>query len=59
MTIIVDRSDLNFLIMVVTSIPELVVSGKARIEGNSAVFAQLQSMLVKFDGRFAIMPGTK
>ncbi len=59
MTIIVDRSDLNFLIMGVTSIPELVVSGKARIEGNPAVFAQLQSMLVKFDGRFAIMPGTK
>ena len=59
LTIIVDRSDLNFFIMGVTSLPELVENGKARLEGDPAVFEQLQSMLVKFDGKFAIMPGTR
>ncbi len=59
LTIIVDRSDLNFFIMEVTSFQELVENGKARLEGNPAVFAQLQSMLVKFDGKFAVMPGTR
>lgn len=59
LTIRIDRSDLDFLITGETSFPELMQSGKAKLEGNPAVFAQLQSMLVNFDGKFAIMPGTK
>ncbi len=59
LTIIVDRSDLDFFIMGKTPFAELVQSGKAKLEGNPAVFAQLQSMLVSFDAKFAIMPGTK
>lgn len=59
LTIIVDRSDLDFFIMGKTPFAELVQSGRAKLEGNPAVFAQLQSMLVSFDARFAIMPGSK
>ena len=59
LTIIVDRSDLDFFIMGVTSFAELVQNGKAKLEGNPAVFAQLQSMLVNFDAKFVIMPGTR
>ena len=59
LTISVSRSDLDFFIMGITSFPELVQSGKAKMEGNPEVFAQLQSMLVNFDGKFAIMPGTE
>jgi alkyl sulfatase BDS1-like metallo-beta-lactamase superfamily hydrolase len=59
LTIIIDRSELDYLIMGKASLPELVQSGKAKLDGNAEVFAQLQSMLVSFDGRFAIMPGTK
>ncbi len=59
LTIIVDRSDLDFFIMGKTPFAELVQSGRAKLEGNPAVFAQLQSMLVSFDARFAIMPGSR
>jgi alkyl sulfatase BDS1-like metallo-beta-lactamase superfamily hydrolase len=58
LTIIIDRSELDLFITGKASFPELVQSGKAMLEGNPDVFAQLQTMLVSFDGRFAIMPGT-
>lgn len=58
LTIIINRSELDYFIMGKSSFPEFVQSGKAKLDGNPEVFAQLQSMLVNFDGRFAIMPGT-
>jgi alkyl sulfatase BDS1-like metallo-beta-lactamase superfamily hydrolase len=58
LTIIIDRSELDLFITGKASFPELVQSGKAMLEGDPDVFAQLQTMLVSFDGRFAIMPGT-
>ena len=59
LTITADRSDLDFFIMGLTSFTELAEKGKVKLEGNPAVFVQLQSMLVNFDGKFAIMPGTR
>lgn len=59
LTITVNRSDLDFFIMGQTTFRELVQNSKAKLDGNPEVFAQLRSMLVNFDDRFAIMPGTK
>jgi alkyl sulfatase BDS1-like metallo-beta-lactamase superfamily hydrolase len=59
LTVTVNRSDLNLFIMGVAKFSDLVKEGKAKLEGNPQVFAQLQGMMVKFDPRFEILPGTK
>jgi alkyl sulfatase BDS1-like metallo-beta-lactamase superfamily hydrolase len=38
---------------------QLVAGGKATLDGNPAVFAQLMSMMDTFDPLFEILPGTK
>ena len=59
LTVTVERADLERFITGQTSFVQLVQTGKAKLEGNPAVFGELQSMLVEFDGKFAIMPGTR
>jgi alkyl sulfatase BDS1-like metallo-beta-lactamase superfamily hydrolase len=38
---------------------QLAAAGKAKFEGDPAVFGRLQGMLVQFDPAFEILPGTK
>jgi alkyl sulfatase BDS1-like metallo-beta-lactamase superfamily hydrolase len=59
LTITINRSDLEDLMIGVAKLPEKIAAGKAKMEGNPKVLAQLASTLVKFDNWFEILPGTK
>jgi alkyl sulfatase BDS1-like metallo-beta-lactamase superfamily hydrolase len=59
LTITLNRSDLELVMAGIATFPTLLGEGKARLEGNSAVFEQLRSLLVEFTPDFEIMPGTK
>ena len=59
LTITVNRSDLEPVILGLVSLQDQAQAGKARLEGDPSVFGQLLSTLVDFDRTFEIMPGTK
>ena len=59
LTITINRSELEDLMIGVAKLPEKIAAGKAKMEGNPKVLAQLASTLVKFDNWFEILPGTK
>jgi alkyl sulfatase BDS1-like metallo-beta-lactamase superfamily hydrolase len=58
LTVTVDRSDLNRVMMGQASFDELLASGKARFEGDRSGFDRLRSILVPFTPDFEILPGT-
>ncbi|HEY9752883.1 MAG TPA: alkyl sulfatase dimerization domain-containing protein, partial [Coleofasciculaceae cyanobacterium] len=58
LTIIINRSDLELVMAGLTTFLALVGEGKARLQGNLAIFEQLRSLLVEFTPAFEIMPGT-
>jgi alkyl sulfatase BDS1-like metallo-beta-lactamase superfamily hydrolase len=59
LTITINRSELEDLMIGVAKLPEKIAAGKAKMEGNPKVLAQLASTLVKFDNWYEILPGTK
>jgi alkyl sulfatase BDS1-like metallo-beta-lactamase superfamily hydrolase len=59
LTITVDRADLVQVMMQQATFQQLAAAGKAKFEGDPAVFGRLQGMLVQFDPAFEILPGTK
>ena len=59
LTITVDRADLVQVMMQQATFQQLAAAGKAKFEGDPAVFGRLQGMLVQFDPVFEILPGTK
>ena len=59
LTITVDRTDLERVMMQQATFQQLAAEGKASFAGDPAVFARLVSMLVQFDPAFEILPGTK
>jgi alkyl sulfatase BDS1-like metallo-beta-lactamase superfamily hydrolase len=59
LTLTLNRSDLNLAMMGVKTFEELLKEGKAKVEGNPQILAQLVGMLDEFDPRFEILPGTK
>ncbi len=59
LTITINRSDLELVMAGLTTFLALVGEGKARLEGNLAIFEQLRSLLVEFTPTFEIMPGTQ
>ncbi|MCS4436295.1 alkyl/aryl-sulfatase [Aquiflexum gelatinilyticum] len=59
LTLTLNRSDLNMAMMGVKSFEDLLKEGKAKVEGNPQILAQLVGMLDEFDPRFEILPGTK
>jgi alkyl sulfatase BDS1-like metallo-beta-lactamase superfamily hydrolase len=59
LTITINRSDLEAVMMGVKSLRAQIADGTAKAEGNSEIIGQLASTLVVFDPRFEIMPGTK
>ncbi|EKN4181349.1 alkyl/aryl-sulfatase [Yersinia ruckeri] len=58
LTITVNRSDLNSVMMGISTFEELEAAGKAKFEGDRTAYDKLKSTLVKFTPNFEIMPGT-
>jgi alkyl sulfatase BDS1-like metallo-beta-lactamase superfamily hydrolase len=59
LTVSIDRSDLEEVMMGKVTFDEQIKNGKAKLEGDHKVYTQLKSTLVQFDPLFEIMPGTK
>lgn len=59
LTVTINRSDLEKVMMGVISFDEQIKSGKAVLQGNRKPFDRLKTMLVQFDMGFEILPGTK
>ena len=59
LSITVDRRDLDGVMTGQTTFQALVADGKATVEGNPQVLAQLMSMMVQFTPDFEMLPGTK
>lgn len=58
LTITVNRSDLNRVMMGLASFDQLQQEGKARLVGDRSVIARLRDMMVTFTPDFEILPGT-
>ena len=58
LTVTVNRTDLNQVMMGQASFDDLIASGKARFEGNRSGFDRLRAILVPFTPDFEILPGT-
>jgi alkyl sulfatase BDS1-like metallo-beta-lactamase superfamily hydrolase len=58
LTITVNRSDLNGVMMGITTFDALIAAGKARFDGDRAGFDALLATLVRFTPNFEIFPGT-
>lgn len=59
LTITVNRSDLNQVMMGLTTFDDLISAGKAKFEGDRKPFEQLKQSLVVFTPNFEILPGTR
>lgn len=57
-TITMDRSDLETVIMGQETLASQLQAGVGTVTGNQAVLLQLASVLVTFDASFEVMPGT-
>ena len=58
LTITVDRSNLNSVMMGLSTFEDLETAGKAKFEGDRSAYEKLKSTMVKFTPNFDIMPGT-
>lgn len=58
LTITINRSDLNQIMMGVSSFDAMAKSGKAKFEGNPKPFTEFGKLLVAFTPDFEILPGT-
>jgi alkyl sulfatase BDS1-like metallo-beta-lactamase superfamily hydrolase len=58
LSITIDRSDLEAVMMGKTPLVEQIDAGVAKIDGDRGVLDQLRSVLVDFELGFEIMPGT-
>jgi alkyl sulfatase BDS1-like metallo-beta-lactamase superfamily hydrolase len=59
LTITIDRSDLETVMMGAAKFDDQIKSGKAKLDGNKKVYEQLKTTLVQFELGFEMMPGTK
>jgi alkyl sulfatase BDS1-like metallo-beta-lactamase superfamily hydrolase len=59
LTVTVDRSDLELIMMQQATFASLAAAGKAKLDGNPQVLQQLMGCLAPFDPAFEILPGTK
>jgi len=59
LTLTLNRADLNLAMMGVKTFEDLLKEGKAKVEGNPQILAQLVGMMDEFDPRFEVLPGTK
>lgn len=58
LTVTIDRAQLNQVMMGQASFPDLVKAGKAKVDGNAQLLAQLGGLMVTFTPDFEILPGT-
>jgi len=59
LTLTVNRSDLERVMGGTATLEQLLAEGVATAEGDLAILGQLAGLMVEFDPRFEIMPGTK
>jgi len=59
LTITINRSDLETVMMGAAKFDDQIKNGKAKLKGNKDVYEQLKSTLVQFELGFEMMPGTK
>jgi alkyl sulfatase BDS1-like metallo-beta-lactamase superfamily hydrolase len=59
LTLTVNRADLETVMAGVATFEALLADGRATAEGDVGVLGQLAELMVEFDPRFEIMPGTK
>lgn len=59
LTLTVNRADLETVMAGDATFEALLADGRATAEGDLAVLGQLAGLMVEFDPRFEIMPGTK
>jgi len=59
LTLTVNRADLERVMAGATTLEALLADGTATFEGDISILGQLASLMVDFDPRFEIMPGTK
>jgi alkyl sulfatase BDS1-like metallo-beta-lactamase superfamily hydrolase len=59
LTLTVNRADLEQVMGGETTFEALLADGRASFEGNIGILGQLAALMVDFDPRFEIMPGTK
>jgi alkyl sulfatase BDS1-like metallo-beta-lactamase superfamily hydrolase len=58
LTVTVNRSDIEKMLLGAASLEQLVSAGKVRLEGDARLLEQLKGMFVQFDSGFEILPGT-
>ena len=58
LTLTVNRADLERVMGGVATLEDLLAEGAATAEGELAILGQLAGLMVEFDPRFEIMPGT-
>jgi alkyl sulfatase BDS1-like metallo-beta-lactamase superfamily hydrolase len=58
LTLTINRTDLEQVMMGAKSMEAQIADGTARAEGNTKILGQLGASLVVFDPRFEILPGT-
>jgi len=59
LTLTINRSDLEQTMMGAKTLEAQIADGTAKVEGDVSILKQLASIMVEFDPRFEIMPGTK
>jgi alkyl sulfatase BDS1-like metallo-beta-lactamase superfamily hydrolase len=58
LTVTVNRSDIEKMLLGAASVEQLAATGKVRLEGDARPLEQLKGMFVEFDIGFEILPGT-
>ena len=58
LTVTINRSDLEQVMMGAANFDDQIAAGKAKLNGNKDVYEQLKSTLVQFELGFELMPGT-
>jgi alkyl sulfatase BDS1-like metallo-beta-lactamase superfamily hydrolase len=59
LTLTLNRSDLEGVMAGETTLEALIGAGTAKAEGDLSILGKLAALMVEFDPRFEIMPGTK
>jgi linear primary-alkylsulfatase len=59
LTLTINRADLEQTMMGAKTLEAQIAEGTAQVEGDASVLAKLAAVMVDFDPRFEIMPGTK
>jgi alkyl sulfatase BDS1-like metallo-beta-lactamase superfamily hydrolase len=58
LTVTINRSDLDLVMMGVKTLDDMIADGTAKTEGDRSVIDKLKSTMIHFDLRFEILPGT-